>query len=70
MKEGLIKEKEEAVAERDRHWQDVMAQKQQEYQDALSNKVSKLTINNPWKSVEERFGLSAILEEVYQTFRI
>ena len=40
MKEGLVKGMEDAVAERDRHWQDMMAQKQQEYQEALSNKVS------------------------------
>ena len=41
MKEDLLKGKEDAVAERDRHWQDMMAQKQQEYQEALSNKVSQ-----------------------------
>ena len=41
MKEELSKEKDDAVAERDTYWQDVITQKQQEHQEALSNKVHR-----------------------------
>ena len=45
MKEELSKEKDDAIAERDTYWQDVITQKQQEHQEALSNKVHTYHIN-------------------------